>query len=369
MKKALVVFDSFKNSLSNSEINDIAKGVFQNYKNIQVQYILFADGGEGSLASVASAISSKKIEIEVKDLYGYPIIAPYLLENKKAYIEVAKVIGAHLKRKDKSIFDASSDGVATLIKEAISQGAEDIYLFLGGTATVDIGTGWMREAGTDFIDKNNQLIQTGNPLGHFHKVNIKGWEAFDDNIAIHIISDVQNSILGNMGGIRIYGPQKGLLASQTEQVEEQTSLWINLLNQYFDNSPPIKGNEQYSGAAGGIGIPFFYFRDQSFQLGFDYFKNLLNIEQHIQNTDIIITGEGRIDAQTSMGKGVGQLAQLCKKHNKTVFAICGANAYQGNLFDKILVLGDGKLTKEDAITHASELFKTQITKIAEFLSE
>lgn len=369
MKKILLIIDSFKNSLSNRELNDIAKKVFQNYANIEVEYLLFADGGEGSLASVASVIPAQRIEVETIDLYGCPILAPYLLYENAAFIEVATVIGAHLKIKGKTVFDAASDGISILVKDAIFRGVKDIFLFLGGTATVDAGTGWMRGLGVEFIDIDDQVICLENPLANFKSIKWKNWDKIADEVNFHIISDVHNPIFGENGGVRIYGPQKGLLPTQFENLEESISLWLQQLNKHFKNSHVVVGEERYTGAAGGLGVPIFYFKNFSFQLGFEYFKSILKIEQHIQDADLVITGEGRIDIQTSMGKGVGQVAQMCKRWNKPIYAICGANTYEGDLFDKILVLGEGKVSKEFAIDHAPQLFIEQIEKIADMISK
>ncbi|MCO5229992.1 MAG: glycerate kinase [Chitinophagales bacterium] len=369
MKKVLLIIDSFKNSLSNRELNGLAKEVFQNYAEIEVKYLLFADGGEGSLASVAFVIPAQRMEVETIDLYGYPIFAPYLLYESSAYIEVATVIGAHLKIKGKTVFDATSDGVAILIKDAVFRGAKNIYLYLGGTATVDAGTGWMRGLGVEFIDIDHQIIHSGNPLPNFKSINWENWDKITDEISFHIISDVHNPIFGENGGVRIYGPQKGLQPTQFENLEGKISLWLSQLNEHFKISPLVTGEERFTGAAGGLGIPVFYFKNYSFQLGFEYFKSIMKIEQSIQDADLVITGEGRIDIQTSMGKGVGQVAQMCKRLNKPIYAICGANTYEGDLFDKIFVLGEGKVSKEFAIAHASELFKEQIEKIADMISK
>lgn len=364
MKRVLVVCDSFKGSLSSAEMVQIANDVFHSFPEIELSTRLFADGGEGSLACVASVLKGEQKQVVVPGIFGQPRPAHYLIHRQQAFIEVAAVCGIH----DVAIhqlnpYQAFSDGVGWLIRDAIRCGCHTITLFLGGTATVDGGTGMMRALGAQFFDDSDALISQANPLPIFDQVQWGDWEELLKDIHFEVVCDVRNALLGSEGGVRVFGPQKGLLTSDVDNYEQQMMTWMNVLDARFPNHRKLTGFEPFGGAAGGLGLPFLNDARASFHLGFDWFRNLLELDLLVQKADVVITGEGRIDHQTNMGKGVGQLALLCRALHKPVYAICGSTDYTCDLFNQIFILGGGRFTREESMSQANRLFAEQLVQL------
>lgn len=369
MKRVLVVCDSFKGSLSSAEMVQIANDVFHPFPEIELSTRLFADGGEGSLACVASVLKGEQRQVVVPGIFGQPRPAHYLIHRQQAYIEVAAVCGIHdVPIHQLNPYLASTDGVGWLIRDAISCGCHTITLFLGGTATVDGGTGMMRALGAQFFDDSCTPILQANPLPIFAQVPLGDFEELLKDIHFEVVCDVRNALLGSEGGVRVFGPQKGLLTSDVDNYEQQMMAWMNVLDARFSNRHKMTGFEPFGGAAGGLGLPFLNNARASFHLGFDWFRNLLELDLLVQKADLVITGEGRIDHQTNMGKGVGQLALLCRALQKPVYAIAGSTDGQCDLFDQIFLLGDGRLTREESMHQAAPLFAEQLEKLIRHLA-
>ncbi len=364
MKQVLVVCDSFKGSLSSAQIATIAKETFQSFPSLNLTTSLFADGGEGSLTCAASVIKGEFKQVMVPNAFGVSLPVCYLISKQSAYIEVASVCGmVNLNGHELNPHHASTDGIGWLIRDAIDEGCRFITLFLGGTASVDGGTGMMRALGVQFFDCDNYLIVSANPLISFKYIHWCGYDELLKGVHFEIVCDVLNPVFGSTGGVRIFGPQKGIQPHEIEFFELKMSEWIQQLNHHFGNNHSCSGKNTYSGAAGGVGIPFFY-HQACFHLGFDWFFDLLRLEKCIQKADVVVTGEGRIDGQTEMGKGVGRLAQACKMLEKPIFAICGSTDGSCDLFNRILVLGESRLSREESMDKAPELFAEQLVKIA-----
>ena len=364
MKHVLVVCDSFKGSLSSAEMVQIANDVFHPFPEIELSTRLFADGGEGSLACVASVLKGEQRQVVVPGIFGQPRPAHYLIHRQQAYIEVAAVCGIHdVPIHQLNPYLASSDGVGWLIRDAIEQGCNTITMFLGGTATVDGGTGMMRALGVRFFDESGVSITEVNPLPVFSQVQWGDWDSLLEGVQFEVVCDVRNALLGTEGGVRVFGPQKGLLSVDVDSFERQMMAWIKVLDARFPNHHKMTGFEPFGGAAGGLGLPFLNDARASFHLGFDWFRNLLELDLLVQKADVVITGEGRIDHQTNMGKGVGQLALLCRTLQKPVYAICGSTDYTCDLFNQIFILGGGHLTREESMSQAHRLFAEQLVQL------
>lgn len=368
MKNILVVCDSFKGSLSSVEMAQIARGVFHANPAIELTTRIFADGGEGSLACVASVVNGQFREVVVPGIFGHPQPSVYLIYQQRAYIEVASACGIHnLAKHQLDPYQAATDGVGWLIRDAMSQGCDTITLFLGGTATVDGGTGMMRALGAQFFDNSGAPITQANPLPIFSQVQWHNLSELLEGVHFEVVCDVRNALLGAEGGVRIFGPQKGLMSADVDLFEHQMMAWLQRLDARFTNQSNLTGSESFGGAAGGLGLPFLNDVKASFHLGFDWFRDLLALDRAVKQADWVITGEGRIDHQTNMGKGVGQLALLCRALQKPVYAIAGSTDGQCDLFDQIFLLGDGQLAQEESMQQAASLFAEQLEKLIRHL--
>jgi glycerate kinase len=360
--KVLVVSDSFKGSLTSSRIARLAGDVFEPLAGFKLSTSLFADGGEGSLDCVKSLISAGNIEISVTGIVGEKVTASYLVDGTTAYLESAKACGflsGASSGRNPALF--ASDGLGDMIMDALGRGCITINIFLGGTATVDGGSGLMRALGVTFFDSRGEVITSGNPILSMHHADFSKLVSLD-GVKFNIICDVNNPLFGNEGGIRIYGPQKGLKDSDFTSFEEGMKRWINILNSNV-KSNIVDGNEPFTGAAGGLLLPFHTLTLCDCHLGFDWFRSFMGLDNMVMNADVVISGEGRIDRQSEMGKGVGRLALLCMQYSKPIYAVCGSAEGNIGLFEGIFPFVDSEISGDYAIKHAEELFTLKLKEI------
>lgn len=322
--KIMLAPDSFKGSLSAGEIIDIATVVLgEKYPGAELTAAALADGGEGSLEAIAPALQAERVKNRVKDPLGRQVSTYYLLDKKDntAYIELAKASGFSLVSGEADIMNSGTQGTGELIRDAIKKGAEKIILFIGGSATNDAAVGIAHALGYRFLDKRSEMlaplaknltlvnnIDTSNAL-------IKGSEH-----EIIIASDVNNPFHGLKGAAYVYAPQKGADPDVVEELDRGLKNMSELFKKHF--SADID-NLQGAGAAGGVGGGLAAMFGARIVSGSELIFSLLDIEGKIRNSDIIITGEGMLDEQTTNHKLICRLAEIAHAQRKKVFAICG----------------------------------------------
>lgn len=318
----LIAIDSFKGSLSSLEAGNAVKDAIHSLdRDEKVEVVGISDGGEGSLEVIVNAFHGQIISIPSVDAYFHKIVSQYgyIPEKKLAIIEIAKTIG--IDQVDTNHLDpliASSYGLGILMLDAIKRGVEEITICLGGSATNDAGYGMLNALGYQFFDENNELLSkdTSN-MEKIHHMTCP--DIFIPKI--NICSDVTNPLLGEFGATAIYGPQKGVTNQLFPIIEENISNFAKILSSKFNNNfINIPG----TGAAGGLGFTLLTCFPSKIQNGFQYISKLLNLDEKIKNADLVITGEGRLDHQTVNGKVPYAVAQIAKKYDKFVIAICGS---------------------------------------------
>lgn len=320
--KVLVAADSFKGSLTSKEIGEAFAKQIKN-----CNYVEIADGGEGSLETIKGLVKCEQVDLEVMNMNYQRQQTYYLLDKdtKTAYIESALIVSITDPLVDLIAVDKrSSYGIGMIINHAINMGANNIVIFLGGTATNDCGLGMLEALGMSYYDNNDNLISKIKPENFSNIKSIKNNIALD-KVNITICSDVTNPLCGKNGASFIYGPQKGLV-----KVRETDELFLHAAKLINEENIVLSG----AGAAGGLGYALSLFKNAKFISGFDYISNLANLEQQISNADLIITGEGKFDSQSMNGKVVSKIATLTKKHNKNLIVICGIKECQ-NYFSEI----------------------------------
>lgn len=320
----LIAIDSFKGSLSSSEAGSAVKdAVFKADKNSSVTVIPLADGGEGTVDALSKSLNGDIIEITVTGPLGQPVKAKYcLLDDKTAIIEMAEASGITLLPEEKcNPLHTTTYGVGEIIKDAIARGSRNFIIGIGGSATNDGGTGMLSALGFNFTDKNGNKIPFG-ALGLSELTEISCDDVIPElrNCRFRIACDVTNPLCGENGCSKIFGPQKGA----TPEMIEDMDIWLNnyskLCKRISDKAnPDFPG----SGAAGGLGFAFLTFTDSVLESGFRIVSDITKLEENIMKADIVVTGEGKLDGQTIMGKAPIGVAELAKKHNKKVIAFSG----------------------------------------------
>jgi len=324
--------DSFKGTIEAWDVVRIISSVFEDERSVTCRTMPLADGGEGSIEIINTQINCVKVNLKALNPIGHLIDGFYLRSGHTAYIDIANVGGLHLlKSVERNPLRANTYGTGQLIAHAIANQCQSIILFLGGSATVDGGSGLMQAI-------CNSIFHSTNPLLSECNIAINDFKQRIQNIDFTIVTDVENTIIGNEGAARVFGPQKGADAASVLEIDKAMIKWLNVLQQYTDKDLSMyKG----LGAAGGVAVPFVAL-NQHVQLinGFDYFNHLLDYESSINWADVVITGEGCIDEQTMMGKGPGRIAKMSNELGKRVIGVGGIVTSYPKDFEKIFATTD-----------------------------
>lgn len=318
--KILVAVNEFKGSLTSREIADlISKLANSRYKNIEIVPEVIADGGDGFL-DIFNNFSKK--EVLVTNAMGEKIKASYLVDynNKKAVIEVAEIIGLK-KVSEKNPYLASTYGLGEVIKSLLQENIRDFIIGLGGSATNDCGIGMLSALGYKFYDKNNnECIHGINALSKINRIDDSYLNENLKNDKFTLISDVENILCGQEGATYVFSKQKGLKEENFQIVDDYVNKFTRIVyNKYNTNYSNILG----SGAAGGLAYGFLTFTNSEIKKGSDFMIEYLEIEEKIKEVDIVITGEGKLDLQSFMGKAPIEIARVAKKYKKNVIFLAG----------------------------------------------
>ncbi len=321
----LIAPDSFKDSLTANEAGKhLAAGIRSVLDNASVDILPMADGGEGTLNALIDATEGYKKWVEVYDPLMRNIKAPYgiLGDKRTAVIEMASASGIELlDTSEKDPRKTSSFGTGQLIKTALEDNCSEIILGIGGSATVDGGAGLMAALGVTFTDENNKsIIPTGGNLNKIKHIDTKGLNSRLKQTKIRIACDVNNPLTGQNGAAYVFGLQKGAKQEALSFFNENLKHLANLLSQTTGwNDISLPG----TGAAGGLPASIMAFTNASLENGFNLIAELIKLETHIDKSDLVITGEGRIDFQTQYGKTPWGVAQLAARYNKPLIAVGG----------------------------------------------
>ena len=318
--KILVAVNEFKGSLTSREIADlISKLANSRYKNIEIVPEVIADGGDGFL-DIFNNFSKK--EVLVTNAMGEKIKASYLVDynNKKAVIEVAEIIGLK-KVSEKNPYLASTYGLGEVIKSLLQENIRDFIIGLGGSATNDCGIGMLSALGYKFYDKNNnECIHGINALSKINRIDDSYLNENLKNAKFTLISDVENILCGQEGATYVFSKQKGLKEENFQIVDDYVNKFTRIVyNKYNTNYSNILG----SGAAGGLAYGFLTFTNSEIKKGSDFMIEYLKIEEKIKEVEIVITGEGKLDLQSFMGKAPIEIARVAKKYKKNVIFLAG----------------------------------------------
>ena len=323
--KILIAPDSFKESLSALEVcQAIESGFRQVFPDAGYTLLPMADGGEGTADVLSYALDGRWKELSVHDPLMRPIKAKYLLLSEgTAVIEMARASGLHLLTPtERNPLATSSFGVGELIADALAEGATRIIIGLGGSATNDAGLGMLTALGVKFYDQQGELLnQGGAELAKLTRIDIRDCQPNIASTIFEVACDVTNPLCGELGASAIFGPQKGASPEQVAQLDQALSNFAQVCQQQgFKNCQNIAG----AGAAGGLGFALMSFCAAKLQSGFATVAETLKLSEQIANADLVITGEGKLDAQTAMGKVAGGIGQIARKHGVPVIAICGS---------------------------------------------
>ncbi|MFI3254134.1 MAG: glycerate kinase [Eubacteriales bacterium] len=329
--KIVVISDSFKGSLSSSDIIAIAQSTIPKYfPDCEIVGLPVADGGEGTVDCFLKALDGKKVETMVTGPLGEQVCAYFGLFGTTAVIEMAQTAGLPLVGEQKDPSLTTTYGVGEQIAFAIRAGATNIVLGLGGSATHDGGCGAAAALGVKFLDQDGvSFIPTGATLDRVVSVDSSQVKKTLKGVDIQVICDIDNPACGENGAAAIFAPQKGADSQMVQELDEKLFHLVSL----FPNREELLSLEG-GGAAGGFGVGAVVFLGAKLRAGIEVVLDHLDFTTHLQDCDLVITGEGCMDGQSMRGKVPIGVAHRAKDAGVPVVAIVGVlGAGSENVYD------------------------------------
>ena len=368
--KAVIAIDSLKGSLSSIEAGQaIAEGIKKADAKADVVIRPLADGGEGTVEALVCGMNGTLQHVKVTGPLGDPVVCEYGIidEKKTAVIEMSGAAGITLvPDTKKNPLYTTTYGVGEVIRDAIEKGCRRFIVGIGGSATNDGGIGMLQALGYGFLNKDGQQV----PFG---AIGLKELETITDTYVLpelaecefKIACDVTNPLCGENGCSAVYGPQKGANPSMIMEMDKWLRYYAALAREKF---PKANLNEPGTGAAGGLGFAFLTFTNAVLESGIKIVLEETKLESYVKEADVVVTGEGRLDFQTAMGKAPVGVAGLAKKFDIPVLAFAGsvtkdATECNKNGIDAFFPILRGISTLEEAMK--PENAKQNLTDTAE----
>ena len=351
--KVTIATDSFKGSLTSLEAgNAVRDGILAACPDASVTVLPLADGGEGTIDAIAPYVVGEVRRLTVTGPIGSPVEATYIYEpaSKTAYIEMAKASGLTLVPSSSlDPLHATSYGTGELMADAIKSGARSLVICIGGSATNDAGAGMLQALGAKLTSEDGSDIPFG--AAGLRSLSSVDLSAIPSNIFVTVASDVTNPLCGFDGASHVYGPQKG--------ADFDTCEMMDLLLLRFAKLTGFDPFEPGTGAAGGMSFALKNFLGAELKSGADIVNDLTDAESLIRDSNIVITGEGRMDSQTVNGKAPYKILLLAQKYDKPVVGITGmlGDGYENCLlagFSQIVPLVTPTMDRDGAIASVKE---------------
>ena len=329
--KVVVAMDSFKGSLTSLEAGCAAKeGICRAIQDAEVCVMPLADGGEGTVEALTLGRGRKEI-VTVTGPLGAPVECSYgILESECAVIEISSAAGLTLiPQEARNPLDATTYGVGEVIKDAINKGCRSFIVGLGGSATNDGGIGMLQALGFGMLDKDGKQVKMGaKGLKELRAITNENALPQLKECTFRIACDVNNPLCGERGASAVFGPQKGANGDAVRDMDAWLQSYANLAAEQYVGADPTKAG---AGAAGGLGFAFMAFLNATMESGVKLVIEETGLEEKVKDAEIVVTGEGRLDGQSVMGKAPVGVAQLAKKYQKPVLAFCGSAAEDADL--------------------------------------
>lgn len=361
--KILFASDSFKGSLSSERICELLKEVTKDvFPTAITESIFIADGGEGTKDVLLHQMNGKNHVIMAKDPLFRPIQASYgVLSNDTAIIEMAAASGLPLLlAEERNPLKTTTYGTGMLINHALNSGMKHIMIGIGGSATNDGGMGALIALGVRFFDKDGEeLFGCGENLERVEKIDCSNLHTRIGETKFTIICDVNNPLLGANGATYTFARQKGANSSMQERLENGMKHYVHQVKKVVKED---FSEQAGAGAAGGLGFALLSFLKADMKSGIDVIMDCVNFDEKLQGVDLVITGEGRMDWQSSYGKVPVGIGKRCKKNNIPVVAIVGGllDGYEEIYnfgISSIVTTINNAMPLDEAILKSEQLYK------------
>ena len=347
--KILLAPAQFKESMAAAEVARVMSEVWQS-RGHQAICEPVSDGGEGFLEAFTSR-GGQYHSAHVLDPLGREISSGYVILNQTAIVEMARASGIELvKPEERDVFHSSTYGTGQLIHAALGHDVHTIIVSMGGSATNDVGIGMLQALGVEFKTTENQMINGISEACHISSIDSSSLIQLINNKQFIGASDVRNPLLGKDGATHVFGPQKGLAKERVDEMEELVTCFSKqVIGQIGADFTAVPG----SGAAGGLGFALRSFLNAELTSGFEILADIIDLEERIQWADLVITGEGKLDHQTSFGKAPARVRELARRFGKKVIAVTGTfepdseNYGFDELYSLTMLAGSSKKAMED----------------------
>lgn len=324
--KVVIAIDSLKGSLSSMEAGMAIKdGILAAKPDAEVIVKPLADGGEGTTDALIEGMNGERIDLTVTGPMHTPVDAyyGYLKDTNTAVMEMASAAGITLvPDSEKNPLLATSYGVGEMINDAIQRGCRNFIIGIGGSVTNDGGIGMLKALGVRFLDENGEDAgEGGQALAKVARIDVSGMNPLLKECHIQVACDVNNPLCGENGSTYVYGPQKGVTEDMKKTLDEAMAHFARVTSETLENDYM---NTPGAGAAGGLGYAFLAYTGAALTPGIELILDAVGLEEELSGADVVVTGEGRLDFQTAMGKAPVGVARLAKKYNAKVIAFAGS---------------------------------------------
>ena len=364
--KIIIAPDSFKESLTAPDVaNAIQEGLQRRLPDAQYIKMPIADGGEGTLDTLVNGYGGQIVTRDVMGPQGKPVSASFgVLNNEEtAVIEMATASGLELTTPDeRNPLTSTTYGTGELIRAALDKGVNKIIIGLGGSATNDGGAGMMSALGARFLDRQGKTLPVGGAaLAEIDSIDLSGLDHRIAQTEFIVACDVANPLTGDNGASAVFGPQKGASPEQVTLLDQALVCYSRVIESTtgiaVDRLPG-------AGAAGGMGAALVAFMNATLKPGIKLVLDLVKFDSVVQDADLVITGEGRMDAQSIQGKAPVGVALAAKVYNVPVIALAGClgdgvNSVYDHGIDAVFSVCQGPVTLQEALdTGYDNLVKT-----------
>ena len=365
----LIAPNAFKGSLSALQVARIIESNLVKIRpNFNCKCLPIADGGDGTFDVLTNYYEGKTHRFSTIDLLDREISAPlFLTKNGTAIIELTHVAGLSLlKPSEYNPLSTHTYGVGDLIRSALDLNCTKIILAIGGSGTIDMGFGALRALGFRFLNRNGEVqLGGGGDLNEIVEIDSLSFDNRLLNVDFQIACDVENVLLGELGSAHVFSKQKGASSEDINYLHQNHKHFANLIKKQFNIDI---SSMKYGGAAGGVAAVLHALCGAKLRSGSELVFDCLNIDQALNDCDILITGEGCIDSQSSFGKAPYVLAKKAKEIKKRVYAFCGSSENIVNFpFDDVFPIKKEGQTLVEALTFAENNLKEAVVLNAEFL--
>ena len=369
--------DSFKESLSAVQAAQaMQRGILRQFPDAICSLVPLADGGEGTVDALLNACAGQKVSCRVRGPLPQQQVESYFAlidDGKTAVIEMAKANGIHLiplAQRNPAL--TSTYGTGEMIRQALDLGVSKIVIGLGGSVTNDAGSGMAQALGVKFLDQAGLEVQPcGGNLKQICEIDLSALDARLATTEMLIASDVNNPLCGEYGASAIFGPQKGATPELVKILDQNLGYFANLVETTLGVNVQHQAG---AGAAGGLGFGLLAFARAKIQSGVELLIQQTGLAEKITQADVVLTGEGKIDRQTFMGKTPFGVAQVAKSLNKPVYAFAGmiGEDIEPLLeagFTQIIGINPPDISVEDAIRNAENNLTDSVENVMQSLKK